>query len=71
LQKTLKTVDNGYFIYIQTPIMYMAACLLPGMNLVIKYIKIPIYVFLVINTLVLLMLIIIEKRRKKAVNEKK
>jgi spore germination protein len=71
LQKTLRTVDNGYFIYIQTPIMYMAACLLPGMNIVIKYIKIPIYVFLIINTIILLMLIIIEKRRKKAVNEKK
>ncbi len=71
LQKTLRTVDNGYFIYIQTPIIYMAACLLPGMNLVIRYIKIPIYVFLVINAIVLFILVIIDRRRMKTVNEKK
>ena len=71
LQKTLRTVDNGYFIYIQTPIMYMVACLLPGMNRVIKYIKIPIFIFLVINVIVLFLLIIIDKRRMKAINEKK
>jgi spore germination protein (amino acid permease) len=71
LQKTLGTVDNGYYIYIQTPIIYMAACLLPGMNVIIKYIKIPIYVFLLINAIVLFVLIVIDKRRKKAINEKK
>jgi spore germination protein (amino acid permease) len=69
LQKTLRTEDNGYFIYIQTPIIYMATSLLPGINIIINYIKIPIYVFLVFNAIVLLSLIIIEKWRKKA-NEK-
>lgn len=71
LQKTLRTEDNGYFIHIQTPIIYMAACLLPGMNVIIKYIKIPIYVFLIINAIVLFILILIDRRREKAVDEKK
>lgn len=66
LQKTLRTVDNGYFIFIQTPIIYILACLLPGMNIVFKYIKIPIYVFLIVNLLIILLLIAIDKKRSKA-----
>lgn len=66
LQKTLRTVDNGYFIFIQTPIIYIVACLLPGINIVIRYIKIPIYVFLVVNLLIILLLIAIDKKRSKA-----
>lgn len=69
LQKTLRTVDNGYFIFIQTPIIYMAACLLPGINVVIKYIKIPVYIFLVSNILIILLLIAIDKKRRKANDE--
>ena len=66
LQKTLRTADNGYFIFIQTPIIYILACLLPGMNIVIKYIKIPIYVFLIANFLLLIVLMALDKKRSKA-----
>ena len=66
LQKTLRTSDNGYFIFIQTPIIYILACLLPGMNIVIRYIKIPVYIFLTVNALIILLLIVADRKRSKA-----
>lgn len=65
LQKTLKTKENGYFIFIQTPIIYVVACLLPGVNIILKYIYIPIYIFAGINILLVFMVSIVNKKRSK------
>ncbi|QSX05244.1 GerAB/ArcD/ProY family transporter [Sedimentibacter sp. zth1] len=66
LQKTLKTEEDSYFIFIQTPIIYILACILPGINIVLKYIHIPIYIFSAINILVILSLIVLDKKRSMA-----
>lgn len=44
MQETFKTKENGYFIFIQIPILYLMAAGLPGMYMMFPYIQIPIYI---------------------------
>ncbi len=63
IQETLETKENGYFIFIQIPILYIMAAALPGMYMLYPYIKIPAYVFSGLNLLI--PILIIFKGRKK------
>lgn len=66
LQKTLATKEDTYFIYIQTPIIYVLACIMPGMNIVQRYIYIPVYAFSIINILIVFIVILLDKKRSTA-----
>jgi len=67
IQETLETRENGYFIFIQIPILYIMAAALPGMYMLSPYIKIPAYVFSSLNLLIPL-LIIYKGKKKSSVN---
>jgi len=65
IQETLETKENGYFIFIQIPILYIIAAALPGMYMLYPYIKIPAYIFSGLNLLI--PVLIIFKGRKKGI----
>lgn len=65
MQKTFDTEQNGYFIFIQIPIIYIIACLLPNMGELFRYIKTPLYVFCAINIIILILLIILNALNTK------
>lgn len=44
LQETFGTRENGYFIFIQIPILYLVAVILPGMYRIYKYLEVPAYI---------------------------
>jgi len=52
MQETFKTRENGYFIFIQIPILYLMAAGLPGMYMMFPYIQIPIYIISGMNLLI-------------------
>lgn len=65
LEETLKTKENGYFIFIQIPILYITAAILPGMYMLYPYIKIPAYIFSALNLLIPLLIIFKDKRKSR------
>ena len=64
LEETLETKENGYFIFIQIPILYITAQALPGMYMLYPYIKIPTYIFSALNLVIPLLVIYKDKRLK-------
>lgn len=68
LQETIETRENGYFIFIQIPILYILAATLPGMYMMYPYIKIPAYIFSGLNLLIPLLLIYKDKKTQKIIN---
>jgi len=68
IQETLETKENGYFIFIQIPILYIMAAALPGMYMLSPYIKIPAYVFSALNLLIPLLIIFKGKKKSSANN---
>lgn len=68
IQETLETKENGYFIFIQIPILYVMAAALPGMYMLSPYIKIPTYIFSALNLLIPLLIIFKGKKKISANN---
>lgn len=68
IQETLETKENGYFIFIQIPILYIMAAALPGMYMLYPYIKIPSYIFSALNLLIPLLIIYKGKKKSRANN---
>lgn len=66
IQETLETKENGYFIFIQIPILYIMAAALPGMYMLYPYIKIPVYIFSGLNLLIPILIIFKGKKKGKA-----
>lgn len=52
MQETFKTRENGFFIYIQLPILFVLSALLPGMYMMFPYIQWPILLLSGINFLI-------------------
>lgn len=52
MQETFKTEENGFFIYIQIPILYLMAAALPGMYMMFPYIHMPVYIISGLNFLI-------------------
>ena len=69
MQETFKTRENGYFIYIQIPILYLMAAALPGMYVMFPYVRIPVYILSALNILIPIMVIIKDKRKKLKVKD--
>ncbi|TWH77893.1 GerAB/ArcD/ProY family transporter [Sedimentibacter saalensis] len=65
MQETFKTRENGYFIFIQIPILYLMAAALPGMYMMFPYIRIPIYALSALNFLIPLLVAYKNKLRVK------
>ncbi len=65
MQETFKTRENGYFIYIQIPILYTAAAALPGMYMMFPYIQWPIVIISILNYLIPLTASMLDKRRER------
>lgn len=63
LEEILETKEDGYFIFIQIPILYITAQILPGMYMLYPYIKIPVYAFSALNLLIPLMVIYKDKKK--------
>lgn len=66
MQETFKTRENGYFIYIQIPVLYIMAAALPGMYMMFPYIRWPIYILSALNFLIPLAVALADKRNQKA-----
>jgi spore germination protein len=64
LQETLETRENGYFNFIQIPILYMMASTLPGMYMLFPYIQIPAYALCALNILIPLLIVYKDKREQ-------
>ncbi len=62
LQETFKTRENGYFIFIQIPILYLMAAALPGMYMMFPYVRIPVYVLSALNFLIPVFVIIKDRK---------
>ena len=70
MEETLETKENGYFIFIQIPILYVTAAVLPGMYMLYPYIKIPAYIFSALNLLIPLMIIYKDYRNNRFSNRR-
>lgn len=68
MQETFKTRENGYFIYIQLPILFVSSALLPGMYMMFPYIHWPILVLSGLNLLIPLMAAFVDAKIKRAKN---
>ncbi len=68
MQETFKTRENGYFIYIQIPILYIMAAVLPGMYMMFPYIQWPIIVLSSLNLFIPLITAFVDAKFKKAKN---
>lgn len=69
MQETFKTKENGYFIYIQIPILYIMAAALPGMYMMFPYIQWPIYILSALNFLIPLIVALADRRKQGAKND--
>lgn len=68
MQETFKTRENGYFIYIQIPILYIMAAALPGMYMMFPYIQWPLIILSALNFLIPLIVALADKRKQRAGN---
>jgi len=66
MQETFKTRENGYFIYIQIPILYIMAAALPGMYMMFPYIQWPLIVLSALNFLIPLIVAFADRKKEKA-----
>lgn len=66
MQETFKTRENGYFIYIQIPILYIMAAALPGMYMMFPYIQWPLIVLSALNFLIPLIVALADRKKEKA-----
>ena len=64
MQETFKTKENGYFIYIQIPILYIMAAALPGMYMMFPYIHMPIYIISGLNFLIPIIVAYLSNRKR-------
>lgn len=66
MQETFQTRENGYFMFIQIPILYLIAAGLPGMYMMFPYIQIPVYIISGLNLIIpLLVAFAVNKKSKK------
>ncbi|MGD9568113.1 MAG: endospore germination permease [Sedimentibacter sp.] len=68
MQETFKTRENGFFIYIQLPILFIMAAMSPGMYMMFPYIHWPILVLSGLNFLIPLITALVDTKFKKAKN---
>lgn len=68
MQETFKTRENGFFIYIQLPILFILSALLPGMYMMFPYIHWPILMLSGLNFLIPLVTALVDNKMKKAKN---
>ena len=68
MQETFKTRENGFFIYMQIPILYFMAAVLPGMYMMFPYIQWPIIILSGLNLMIPLIAALVEPKFKKAKN---
>jgi len=61
MQETFKTRENGYFVYIQLPILFVLSALLPGMYMMFPYIQWPLLILSGLNFLIPLALALADK----------
>ena len=66
MHETFNTRENGYFVYIQIPILYIMAVVLPGMYMMFPYIQWPIIVLSSLNLLIPLIATLVDAKSKKA-----
>lgn len=66
MQETFKTRENGYFIYIQIPILYVMAAALPGMYMMFPYIQWPLIILSALNFLIPLIVALADRKKQKA-----
>lgn len=66
MQETFKTRENGYFIYIQIPILYIMAAALPGMYMMFPYIQWPLIVLSALNFLIPLIVALADRKKQRA-----
>lgn len=64
MQETFKTKENGYFIYIQIPILYLVAAGLPGMYMMFPYIHTLVYIISGLNFLIPLLVAFAGNKKK-------
>ncbi|MEL7649579.1 MAG: endospore germination permease [Sedimentibacter sp.] len=69
MQETFHTKENGYFIFIQIPILYLMAAALPGMYMMFPYIRIPVYALSALNFLIPLLAALTNKIQLRMKNE--
>lgn len=67
MQETFKTRENGYFIFIQIPILYLMAAALPGMYMMFPYIRVPVYVLSAINFIIPILVILKDKKEQSKI----
>lgn len=65
MQETFKTRENGFFVYMQIPILYFMAAVLPGMYMMFPYIQWPIVVLSGLNLLIPLIAVLADRRKQK------
>lgn len=68
MQETFKTRENGYFIYIQIPILFILSALLPGMYMMFPHIQWPILALSGLNFLIPLVTALVDTKFKRAKN---
>lgn len=68
MQETFKTRENGFFIYIQIPILFVLSALLPGMYMMFPYIQWPILVLSAFNFFIPLITALVDTKFNKAKN---
>jgi spore germination protein AB len=68
MQETFKTRENGYFVYIQIPILYIMAAALPGMYMMFPYIQWPLIILSALNFFIPLIIALVDNRKQKASN---
>lgn len=61
MQETFKTEKNGFFVYIQLPILFVLSSILPGMYMMFPYVQWPILILSGINLLIPLLLALIDR----------
>lgn len=66
LQETFNTRENGYFIYIQIPILYIVASALPGMYMMFPYIQWPLIILSGVNFLIPLIVAFADNKKQKS-----
>lgn len=65
MQETFKTRENGFFIYMQIPILYFMAAVLPGMYMMFPYIQWPIIILSGLNLLIPLTAVLVDRKKQK------
>lgn len=68
MQETFKTRENGFFIYIQLPVLFVLSALLPGMYMMFPYIQLPLMILSGLNFSIPLLVSLMDKNFKKARN---